>query len=88
MKDLGVVRHILGCEVKHEEETGTSYLTQFQYIKKAIEKFFGPDLKPCETPADVNVILSRSMSPKPEEDNAKVKSIPYREAVGHYYGCH
>ena len=82
MKDLGVVRHILGCEVKHEEETGTSYLTQFQYTKKAIEKFFGPDLKPCDTPADVNVILSKSMSPKTEEDRAKVKNIPYREAVG------
>ena len=82
MKDLGVVRHILGCEVKHEEETGTSYLTQFQYTKKAIEKFFGPDLKPCDTPADVNIILSKSMSPKTEEDRAKVKNIPYREAVG------
>jgi len=36
MKDLGVVRHILGCEAKHEEETRTSYLTQFQYTKKAM----------------------------------------------------
>jgi len=80
MKDLGVVRHILGCEVKHEKVTGTSYLTQFQYTKKAIETFFGPHLKPCETPADGNDILSRSMSYKAEEDNAKVKNILYREA--------
>jgi len=82
MKDLGAVRHILGCEVKHEEETRTSYLTKFQYTKKTIEKFFGPDLKPCERPADVNVILSKSMSPKTEKDKAKVNNIPYREAIG------
>jgi len=27
IKDLGVVRHILGFEVKHKAETGTSHLT-------------------------------------------------------------
>jgi hypothetical protein len=43
MKDLGIVKQILRCEVKHEVETGTLYLTQYQYTKKAIEKFFGPD---------------------------------------------
>ena len=68
MKDLGIVRHILGCEVKHEESTGTSYLTQFQYAKKAVEKFFGTDLKPSDTPFDPNVILSKSMSPSTDEE--------------------
>ena len=28
MKDLGVVNHILGCEAKHNEETGETYLSQ------------------------------------------------------------
>jgi len=82
MKDLGVVKHILGCEVKHEEDTGTSYLTQFQYTKKAIEKFFGSELKPSETPADPNVVLSKSMSPTTDEEREEMKKIPYREAVG------
>ena len=82
MKDLGVVAHILGCEVKHDVNTGVSYLTQYQYTKKAIEKFFGPDLKPCDTPADSNVTLSKSMSPTTEEEKAEMSKIPYREAVG------
>jgi len=88
MKDLGVVRHILGCKVKHEEETGISYLTQFQYTKKAIEKFFGPDLKPCDTPVDVNVILSKSMSSKTEEDRAKLRTFRTEKQLELYCGCH
>ena len=82
MQDLGVVEHILGCEVKHDVNTGVSYLTQYQYTKKAIEKFFGADLKPCDTPADSNVILSKSMSPTTNEEKAEMAKIPYREAVG------
>lgn len=82
MKDLGIVRHILGCEVKHEESTGTSYLTQFQYAKKAVEKFFGTDLNPSDTPFDPNVILSKSMSPTTVKERAEVSKLPYREAVG------
>ena len=82
MKDLGVVAHILGCEVQHDVHSGETYLTQYQYTKKAIEKFFGPDLKPSDTPADSTVILSRNMSPTTEEEKAEMSKIPYREAVG------
>ena len=82
MKDLGVVAHILGCEVQHDVHSGESYLTQYQYTKKAIEKFFGPDLKPSDTPADSTVTLSRNMSPTTEAEKAEMSKIPYREAVG------
>jgi len=82
MKDIGVVKHILGCEVNHDKHTGTSNLTQYQYAKKAVEKFFGPDLKPSDTPFDSTVILSKSMSPSTDKEKAKMSKIPYREAVG------
>jgi len=82
MKDLGIVKHILGCEVKHDPYACTSYLTQHQYTKKAIEKFFGTDLTPCDTPADPAVILTKAMSPTTASDKAKMSKIPYREAVG------
>jgi len=49
MKDLGVVLHILGCEVKYDIHTRVSLLTQYQYTKKAIEKFFGSEVTPCDT---------------------------------------
>jgi hypothetical protein len=34
MKDLGVVAHTLGCELKHDVHTGVSYLTQYQHTKR------------------------------------------------------
>jgi len=73
MKDLGVVRHILEFEIKQELHSGISYLTQYQYTKKAIENFFGDDLKQCDTPFDSSTILSKSMSPNTIEENKKSK---------------
>ena len=85
MKDLGVVHHILGCEARHDEETGTTYLSQYQFTKAAIEKFFPSTqspLSPIDSPSDVNVTLSRSMSPQTPEERGEMAKIPYREAVG------
>jgi len=82
MKDLGVVIHILGCEVKYDVYTGVSYLTQYQYTKKAIEKFFGSEVTPCDTPSGVNITLSRNMSPTNEDEKAEMTDIPYKESVG------
>ena len=39
MKDLGRVHHLLGCEANHDEDTGTTFLSQYQYTKKAIDRF-------------------------------------------------
>jgi len=85
MKDLGVVHHILGCEARHDEETGTTYLSQYQFTKAAIEKFFPSTqspLSPIDSPSDVNVTLSRSMSPQTPEERGEMAKIPFREAVG------
>ena len=46
MKDLGVINHILGCEARHDEETSTTYLTQYQFAKAAIEKFLPEGTNP------------------------------------------
>ena len=82
MKDLGVVNHILGCEARHNEETGTTYLSQYQFTKSACDKFFPNDLSPCETPFDSTVVLSKSMSPQSPAEKGEMSNIPYREAVG------
>ena len=39
--------------------TGTSYLKLDQYTKKATEKSFSDEQKPCDTPFDINTILSK-----------------------------
>jgi len=39
MIDLGIVKHILGCEVKLDPHACTSYLNYHQYTKKASKSF-------------------------------------------------
>ena len=82
MKDLGVVNHILGCEARHDEDTGVTYLSQYQFTKAAIEKFFPGELRECDTPCDPSVTLSRSMGPQSPEERGEIVGVPYREAVG------
>jgi len=82
MKDLGVINHILGCEARHDEETSTTYLTQYQFAKAAIEKFLPDGTNPCETPSNPTIVLSRDMSPKTPQEKGETSKYPYREAVG------
>jgi hypothetical protein len=82
MVDLGVVNHILGCEAQHNESNGETYLSQYQFTKKAIERFLSDDQTPIDTPSDPNVTLSKSMSPQSDEEVNEMKNIPYRQAVG------
>ena len=82
MKDLGVINHILGCETKHDKLTGTTYITQCQFTKSAIEKFLPPNTNPSENPCNPNIVLSKSMSPVSPKEKGETSNIPYREAVG------
>ena len=82
MKDLGRVHHILGCEADHDEDTGNTYLSQYQYTKKAISRFFPEGLKPIDNPCDPSVILSKTMSPQFPSKRGEIESVPYRETVG------
>jgi len=47
-----------------------------------MDKCFGPELTPSDTPADPTVILTKARSPTTAADKAKMSKIPYREAVG------
>jgi len=82
MVDLGVVNHILGCEAQHDVDTGVTYLSQYQYAKKAVAKFLTDDQSPLNTPCDPSITLSKSMSPTTQEERDEMANIPYRQAVG------
>jgi hypothetical protein len=82
MVDLGVVNHILGCEAQHDEDTGVTYLSQYQYAKKAVAKFLPDDQSPLDTPCDPSITLSKSMSPTTQEERDEMANVPYRQAVG------
>ena len=82
MKVLGKVNHILGCEADHNEETGTTYLSQYQYTKAAVEKYLPADMTEINSPCDPNVNLSKLQSPQSLEERGEMEGVPYRQAVG------
>ena len=76
MKDLGRAHHLLGCEVNHDESTGTTYLSQYQFTKTAVEKFLPADSKLMDTLCDPSVNLSKTMCPSPHRKRERCNRFP------------
>jgi hypothetical protein len=72
MSDLGPLSFYLGIEV-HQEE-GKITLSQGAYAAKIVEKAGLAGCKPCATPMDPRIKLSRDSS-APEVDGTACKSI-------------
>ena len=57
-------------------------LSQQAYVKVIITKFNFDDLKPSSIPMDPSAPLLKSQSPTKLDDIAKMRNVPYREAMG------
>ena len=82
LTDLGPVHWLLGIKIVRDLANKTVSLSQHAYIEAIITRFNFNDLKPAATPIDPSVPLSKSQSPSKLEDIAKMRNVPYREAVG------
>jgi hypothetical protein len=82
LTDTGPASWLLGIKITRDFANRTLSLSQHAYIDAIITKYNFNDLKPLATPIDPSVPLSKSQSPSKLEDVAKMKSVPYREAVG------
>jgi hypothetical protein len=80
--DLGPVHWLLGIKISRDVINKTISLSQLAYIEAIITRFNFDNLKPCAIPMDPSAPLSKSQSPTKLEDIAKMKNVPYREAVG------
>ena len=80
--DLGPCQWLLGIKVEHNLENHTISLSQHSYINSIISHFNFKDAKPILTQMDPNMPLMKSQSPESLADIAKMKHIPYHEAVG------
>ena len=88
LTDLGAVNWLLGIKITRDLVNKTLSLSQHAYIDAIITKFNFDDLKPSSIPIDPSAPLSKSQSPSKIEDIAKMKNVPYREAVGSLmYSC-
>jgi hypothetical protein len=50
--------------------------------KNILERFNMSDCKSAPTPMDAGIKLSKDMSPKNDEENEAMKSVPYQNAIG------
>jgi len=80
--DLGDLHWILGIEVQRIREERRILLSQRSYIDSILRRYGLDDLKPVSIPMDPNVRLTSAQSPKSTEDFARMRNIPYHEAVG------
>jgi len=78
--DMKGVIHIL--KAKYIMYILKSFIQHNISIKDSIEKFFGTEFTSCDTPSDINITLSRNMSPTSEVRKQKMTKIPYRVAEG------
>jgi hypothetical protein len=82
LTDTGPASWLLGIKISRDLPNKTLSLSQHAYIDAILTKYNFTDLKPLATPIDPTVPLSKNQSPSKLEDVAKMKNVPYREAIG------
>ncbi|OJT10684.1 Retrovirus-related Pol polyprotein from transposon TNT 1-94, partial [Trametes pubescens] len=82
LTDLGPVSWLLGIKVSRDLSAHTLALSQHAYIEAIITRFNFDDLKPISTPMDPTSQLSKSQCPESAADVARMRRVPYKEAIG------
>src|SRR5882672_9999102 len=82
LTDLGPVSWLLGIQVTRDRETRIISLSQEAYIKSIIARFSLADAKAYSTPMVPSAQYSKSDSPVSATDAARMRKVPYREAIG------
>ncbi|GMF23837.1 unnamed protein product [Phytophthora fragariaefolia] len=82
-------RFILGIEIDYDMERRTLGIRQKAYTESIIKMFGQENAKPCLTPLEPGVDLTRADVPQTEDDKVKMKAKPYRSLVGSlmYLAC-
>ncbi|KAE9006617.1 hypothetical protein PF011_g11485 [Phytophthora fragariae] len=85
IKDLGRARFILGIAIDYDMERRTLGINQKAYTESIIKKFGQENAKPCLTPLEPGVQLTKADEPQTEADRAKMKSKHYRSLCLPYW---
>lgn len=82
MTDLGPISWLLGIKVTRDRKNRTITLSQKSYIDAILARFNFTDAKPLSIPMDPNVAFSKDQCPTTADEIARMRRIPYREAIG------
>jgi putative cell wall-binding protein len=77
MKDLGVVKQILGMRITRDEKNNKLILSQSEYIERMLERFRMQDAKPVSTPLASHFKLTMEMCPMTKEEINYMSRVPY-----------
>ncbi|PIL29346.1 hypothetical protein GSI_09397 [Ganoderma sinense ZZ0214-1] len=82
ISDEGEIHWILGFAVERDRAARTLSLSQTSYIESILHRYGFDELKPISTPMDLHNLLTSAQSPQTTAEIARMRDIPYREAVG------
>ena len=80
--DHGPIKWFLGFEIKRDRKSRTIAINQHAYIEKIVENFSLTNAKKVTTPMDPNVQYSVDQCPSSTNQLARMKGVPYSEAIG------
>jgi hypothetical protein len=80
IKDLGLVRFVLGIEVRYEHSTRTLQLLQSSYIDQIVDRFNQQNARPTFVPTDAGSDLD--LLPTSVSDTDSMERRPYRSIIG------
>ena len=80
--DLGELHWILGIEVRRVREERIIFLSQRSYLESILRRYGLEELKPVALPMETNMRLTSAQSPSTTEEFARMRNVPYHEAVG------
>jgi Reverse transcriptase (RNA-dependent DNA polymerase) len=83
MKNLNVIKQLLGMEIYHDKECITIYISQQQYIVSIVKIFQKYGISKFRTPMDKRQHYSKSQMPKADTAEAlQMATIPYHKLSG------
>lgn len=82
MKDMSIVKQILGLRIERAMVVSTLKFSQASYIKKVMDRFNTSDAKFVKTPLASHFKLLHEQSSKNYDELERMSKIPYALAVG------
>ncbi|CAM8937412.1 unnamed protein product [Rhodiola kirilowii] len=87
MKDLGLVKKILGISIIRDKKNRKMYLSQHDYIIKVLDKFDMDYFRPTAVPFGGHLISTKDDCPKNKTKQEKMSNVPYDVVVGSVMYC-
>jgi hypothetical protein len=82
LTDLGPIHWLLGIQVTRDRDARSLSLCQSSFIDTILARFSLADAKPYGTPMVPAANYSKRDSPTSPADIARMRKVPYREAIG------